>query len=193
MRAADADRQAVADQLRAALEEGRLDLHEYDERLQRAYAAKTYGELGGLLSDLPSASVPAPRAAAAQESLVTASNGELTRRWLAEVWGSWISVVGITSAVWLITCLASGDLQYFWPMWVAGPWGVLMVITTVSGLANGEPRRRAEKHARKEQAKQLARQRRALEAEALERGEVPPAVDGLDDTPVVRENEKKTG
>ena len=41
MRAADADRQAVADQLKAALDEGRLDLHEYDERLQQAYAAKT--------------------------------------------------------------------------------------------------------------------------------------------------------
>ena len=53
MRAADADRQAVADRLRAALDEGRLDLHEYDERLQRAYAAKTYGELDGLLADLP--------------------------------------------------------------------------------------------------------------------------------------------
>ena len=53
MRAADADRQAVADKLRAALDEGRLDLHEYDERLQRAYAAKTYGDLDGLLTDLP--------------------------------------------------------------------------------------------------------------------------------------------
>ena len=42
MRAADADRQAVADNLKSALDEGRLDLHEYDERLQRAYAAKTY-------------------------------------------------------------------------------------------------------------------------------------------------------
>ena len=53
MRAGDADRQAVADKLRGALEEGRLDLHEYDERLQRAYAAKTYGDLNGLLDDLP--------------------------------------------------------------------------------------------------------------------------------------------
>ena len=36
-----------------ALEEGRLDLHEYDERLQAAYGAKTYGELDELLTDLP--------------------------------------------------------------------------------------------------------------------------------------------
>ena len=53
MRAADSDRAAVADRLRVALEEGRLDLHEYDERLQRAYAARTYGELDGLPGTIP--------------------------------------------------------------------------------------------------------------------------------------------
>ena len=53
MRAADSDRAAVADRLRVALDEGRLDLHEYDERLQRAYAARTYGDLEVLLTDLP--------------------------------------------------------------------------------------------------------------------------------------------
>src|SRR5689334_24175934 len=53
MRAADADRQAVADQLKAALDEGRLDLHEYDERLQQTYAAKTFGALDALVTDLP--------------------------------------------------------------------------------------------------------------------------------------------
>src|SRR4051794_39994334 len=53
MRAGDGDRQAVADRLKVALDEGRLDLTEYDERLQKAYRAKTYGELHGLLDDLP--------------------------------------------------------------------------------------------------------------------------------------------
>jgi hypothetical protein len=53
MRAGDGDRKAVADQLKTALDEGRLDLSEYDERIQRAYAAKTYADLDGLLDDLP--------------------------------------------------------------------------------------------------------------------------------------------
>lgn len=53
MRAGDSDRQAVVDQLKTALDEGRLDLSEYDERLQRTYAAKTYEDLDGLLDDLP--------------------------------------------------------------------------------------------------------------------------------------------
>src|SRR3954454_9363970 len=53
MRAGDSDRKAVADQLKAALDEGRLDLSEYDERVQRTYGAKTYADLDGLLDDLP--------------------------------------------------------------------------------------------------------------------------------------------
>src|SRR4051812_2567806 len=53
MRAGDGDREAVAATLKAALDDGRLDLHEYDDRLQRTYAAKTFGELDPLLADLP--------------------------------------------------------------------------------------------------------------------------------------------
>src|SRR6185312_15010437 len=53
MRAGDGDRKAVAEQLKSALDEGRLDLSEYDERIQRTYAAKTYADLDGLLDDLP--------------------------------------------------------------------------------------------------------------------------------------------
>lgn len=53
LRAADVDREAVAEQLRVAAGEGRLGLAELEERLDRAYAAKTYGELDALVADLP--------------------------------------------------------------------------------------------------------------------------------------------
>ncbi|MEV7597001.1 DUF1707 domain-containing protein [Kitasatospora sp. NPDC089797] len=51
-RAADADREAVADRLRTAAGEGRIDLGELEERLDRAYAARTYPELDALVADL---------------------------------------------------------------------------------------------------------------------------------------------
>jgi hypothetical protein len=59
-RAADADREAVAERLRIAAGDGRIDLAELNDRLGRAYAAKTYGQLQVLLADLPvhSASIP---------------------------------------------------------------------------------------------------------------------------------------
>jgi hypothetical protein len=40
-RAGDADRKIVADRLRQALDEGRISLSEYDERIGVAYAATT--------------------------------------------------------------------------------------------------------------------------------------------------------
>ena len=164
MRAADADRQAVADKLKAALDEGRLDLHEYDERLQQAYAAKTYGELAPLLTDLPHAAPPVP-AQPAQH---------VTAQWLMQVWSSWLPAVTITTTIWLVASIAAQDLLYFWPVWVAGPWGVVLIWQTVGGLASGEPRKAAEARQRKELAKEAKRRRKALAAEAIARGEQPP-------------------
>jgi len=53
LRAADADRAAVATLLGEHMSAGRLTVAEYDERLARAYAARTYGELAELTADLP--------------------------------------------------------------------------------------------------------------------------------------------
>jgi hypothetical protein len=54
LRVSDAERQAVADQLSSAFGDGRLDQAEFDERLSQAMNAKTYRDLDGLLTDLPS-------------------------------------------------------------------------------------------------------------------------------------------
>ncbi|MFE7188493.1 DUF1707 domain-containing protein [Kitasatospora sp. NPDC057541] len=53
MRASDADRERVAELLRDAYAEGRLDVEEHAERIEAAYAAKTLGELVPLTRDLP--------------------------------------------------------------------------------------------------------------------------------------------
>ncbi len=53
LRVSDDDRHKVAEVLRTAAGEGRIDLEELEERLEAAYAAKTYGELVPLTIDLP--------------------------------------------------------------------------------------------------------------------------------------------
>ncbi|MET8576459.1 DUF1707 domain-containing protein [Streptomyces sp. NPDC005012] len=53
LRAGDADRERVAERLRDALAEGRLDMDEFQERLDVVYRAKTYGELEPVTRDLP--------------------------------------------------------------------------------------------------------------------------------------------
>ncbi|MCH0563779.1 DUF1707 domain-containing protein [Streptomyces sp. MUM 2J] len=59
LRASDADRERVADVLRDALAEGRLDMAEFEERLDAAYRARTYGDLTPLTRDLPASGAPA--------------------------------------------------------------------------------------------------------------------------------------
>jgi DUF1707 SHOCT-like domain len=58
IRASDADRDAVAERLRAASVEGRLDAGELEQRLHVALRARTYGELQQLLDDLPATPGP---------------------------------------------------------------------------------------------------------------------------------------
>ena len=64
LRVSDADREQAAEVLRAAAGDGRLTLDELDERLEAAYAAKTYADLQSVTSDLPGPGVPAPVASA---------------------------------------------------------------------------------------------------------------------------------
>jgi hypothetical protein len=53
MRASDSDRERVAEALREAAAEGRLNLEELNERLDLVFAAKTYAELEPITADLP--------------------------------------------------------------------------------------------------------------------------------------------
>jgi hypothetical protein len=55
MRVGDAEREATAAELREHYASGRLTLEELNERLDKAFAAKTRGDLNALLVDLPSA------------------------------------------------------------------------------------------------------------------------------------------
>jgi uncharacterized membrane protein len=59
MRAASADRERAVDVLKAGFTEGRLTQDEYNDRMGRAYAARTYGELTTLTADLPAGAMPA--------------------------------------------------------------------------------------------------------------------------------------
>ncbi|MBV8218193.1 MAG: DUF1707 domain-containing protein [Solirubrobacterales bacterium] len=53
LRAADGDRESVADILREQHVAGRLDEDELQERIERCYTAKTYAELDAVIADLP--------------------------------------------------------------------------------------------------------------------------------------------
>jgi hypothetical protein len=134
----------VAERLQAALNEGRLTLSEYDERLEQTYAARTYGDLDRLLDDLPATitgrdsvipAQPAAPASPAPAAQPDASTGRRGQHWLWAIWGSWLSAVIVCTVIYLLTDLGG----YFWPIWVAGPWGALLLLST---FVRREPRGR---------------------------------------------------
>jgi hypothetical protein len=143
MRAGDADRQAVAERLKAALDEGRLDLNEYDERLQKTYAAKTYADLDGLLDDLPGVAPPqrsqvatyqAPQPAASPVS-EPAERSHNVLSWI----GPYGGVVVVCIIIWAISSTSSHHLQYFWPVWMLIPL-ILGLFGRAAGHSGGSDR-----------------------------------------------------
>jgi len=149
MRASDDDRQQVVDRLRAALEEGRLKMEEFTERMGLAYQAVTYGDLAKLHADLPVASpratqprhAPAPAAppaAAAQRSAFADLPAPLK-----VLWTIWLAAVSINLVVWVLVVGTSGHFIYPWPVWVAGPYGAALLAISVPVVHSRRSRRRA--------------------------------------------------
>lgn len=147
-RASDRDRDRTTDLLREHHAAGRLDPEEFNERLDKALAAKTIGELDELLSDLPvidsyplpTASLP-PRghssASLPSDALlgqVASGHGRFSPAWRA-AWASWASVTLVCVVVWLLT-----GAGYPWPLWVAGPWGAVMAGRWILGTHPGGSR-----------------------------------------------------
>lgn len=62
LRCSDVDRERVADALREAASDGRLELTELDERLESTFQARTYGDLQPITRDLPQGPYPVPGA-----------------------------------------------------------------------------------------------------------------------------------
>ncbi|MFD0342608.1 DUF1707 domain-containing protein [Streptomyces sp. NPDC127117] len=75
MRASDSERERVAETLREAVAEGRLEMAEFEQRLEAAYKARTHGELEPLVRDLP-----APGAAVEPVGAAPARTGS-QKRW----------------------------------------------------------------------------------------------------------------
>jgi Domain of unknown function (DUF1707) len=99
LRASDAERDAVAEALRTNAAAGRLTPDELEERLERAYAARTRADLDPLLTDLPPAAEPPP---------------PRERRTLPAV-PPVIAIAVLLVAIWALT-----GAGYFWPMWPIG-------------------------------------------------------------------------
>jgi Domain of unknown function (DUF1707) len=105
----DADRERTAERLRLASGEGRLTADELEERLERAFGARTEAELEPLVADLP-----APRSPRAQRGPQTRGRPDF---------GPYIGVSVMLVGIWALT-----GMGYFWPIWPILGWGSSFVM-----------------------------------------------------------------
>lgn len=134
IRASDQDRDRVANILREHHAVGRLDADEFSERLDKAFAAKTMGDLEALTSDLPAVDpYPLPTSSmrhhhhiddvglpATVIGAMSRGHGRFSPAWQA-AWGSWLGTALLLIVIWALT-----GAGYPWPLWVIGPWGAVM-------------------------------------------------------------------
>ena len=139
LRASDMDRTAVATALGEHMAAGRLTLAEYEERLTHVYATKTLGGLAALTADLPPLT-PAAVAAPVPARHPAPAQGHSCGQWGASArsqWAAWTRTALIVLTIWTLTSLASGTAIFFWPMWVIGPWGAILLARTLTGGGRG--------------------------------------------------------
>jgi hypothetical protein len=144
VRASDAEREAVAERLRRATAEGRLDPEELDERVGHAYAARTRAQLEALTADLPVA--PAP-AAPVSPARVPAPGGDVVLppgRWTAHELRERAAGFVVPNLVCIGVWLATGAHGDFWPRWVLLATIIGLVASFVRGPDAERERRRVQ-------------------------------------------------
>jgi hypothetical protein len=131
LRASDADRERTVQLLREHHAEGRLDVEEFHERLNAAYAAKTMGELDEILADLPGIDLyrlpsaglrPAPPGTGDWLPSRRPS-GSLARQ--AGQWATWTVTSSALVVTWLVVGVVSGGYAWLpWFLLVIIPWAI---------------------------------------------------------------------
>lgn len=135
MRASDADRDRVAGALREHCAQGRLTVDELNERLEAAFSARTLGDLEQVTKDLPEEDLHYRPIAAHQRARPVPARrggGGAFRTALRTAGAAYVTTNLICFMVWLIVAVTGGG-AYPWFLWVAGPWGAVLLVGHVFG------------------------------------------------------------
>ncbi|PSL00651.1 uncharacterized protein DUF1707 [Murinocardiopsis flavida] len=131
MRASDSDRDSTAARLAAALTEGRLDLDEYQRRLDLTMRAVVRGDLTPITADLPEPVLVAQEQKGDTErSRDVSSLVSPWKDWVDE-WRWWLGGAIIMTGIWTVTSVMAGDPLTFWPLVPLGIWAAILVAAAV--------------------------------------------------------------
>ncbi|WP_277302835.1 DUF1707 domain-containing protein [Spongiactinospora sp. TRM90649] len=126
--------------LREHYAQGRLTVEEFDERLEQLYASKTYGELQVITRDLPD--VDMRSYSAEQQNKKAEKQKAKQKKDLRGAWAAWLAASGINWVIWFIVSVTSDGGVYPWPLWVMGPWGVILLVHTIVGDNGGDAKKK---------------------------------------------------
>ncbi|WP_187351948.1 DUF1707 SHOCT-like domain-containing protein [Allosaccharopolyspora coralli] len=125
IRVSDADRRRVGDRLQQAVAEGRIELAEFDERVRLAWAAQTADDLARLTADLP------------EQPSSPATTRSSTPKWMRMVlrtsFGAWLLAVAVNVVIWALVSVGVDEPVHPWWIWVAGPWGAVLLAGALAG------------------------------------------------------------
>jgi hypothetical protein len=128
LRAADTDRQKIVDQLKAALDEGRLSLHEYD------------ADLLLLVDDLPRPGVSAAEVAARRAADARREARRMPTA-LIVLWTIWGAIAAVNLVIYVLVVAGTSDHIYPWPIWMLVPGAALGAVTVGVQAARKQRRR----------------------------------------------------
>jgi hypothetical protein len=112
--------------------------------MELAYQAVTCGDLVPLHADLPAPGPATVQTAAAPMTAPpsVAPTGCRAAGVLAGLpaalkvlWTIWLTAVSVNVVVWVLVSGTTGHLAYPWPLWVAGPYGAVLLAVSAAVTA----------------------------------------------------------
>lgn len=134
LRIGHAERERTAEELKEHTHAGRLELQEFEERVEKAYAAKTAADLAVLTADLPPLHPVYDGGLKDQRP----KPGGFFHYVAMCALSSFLSLCLLMIFIWAIS-----GAGYFWPIWVIGPWSVVLLPMVLVGRLGRRRRHRA--------------------------------------------------
>lgn len=132
MRAGDAEREAIAAQLREHYASGRVTLEELNDRLDAAFAAKTHGELRALMTDLPSLPATGHLTGSGNSESGNSGPGSRGSRYAGAGRGAGQALAGLLASATVICALLTLGMLGVFGIGAGKPFGVVLIL---AGLA----------------------------------------------------------
>lgn len=122
------ERDQLADAVAEAFAEGRLTKDELDARIELVFTANTKADGDSALAGLPIRTSFGDGPIQA-EVLPSLHHVEAHKPMAPHggAWGSWLLTGIVCLVIWVVTSIAAGSALSFWPGWVIGPWGAVLL------------------------------------------------------------------